>query len=53
MRENKSMKTAAPMGAPGQSGNRKHPVITSNTKGEMILVWTEGTGWKRGGSLAW
>ena len=22
-------------------------------RGETLLVWTEGTGWNRGGSLAW
>ena len=39
--------------APGQGTGRKHPVVAANDKGEMILVWTEGTGWKKGGSLAW
>jgi hypothetical protein len=22
-------------------------------RGETLLVWTEGTGWKKGGTLAW
>ncbi len=39
--------------APGETGKRKHPAIATNSKGETILVWTEGTGWKKGGSLAW
>jgi hypothetical protein len=39
--------------APGAAGRRKHPVIAANSRGEMMLVWTEGTGWKKGGSLAW
>jgi hypothetical protein len=39
--------------APGKSGNRRHPGLAFNKKGEMILVWTEGTGWQRGGSLHW
>ena len=39
--------------APGSSRNRKHPVITSNDRGETILAWTEGTGWSRGGGVAW
>lgn len=38
---------------PGAAGKRKHPVITTNGKGEILLVWTEGTGWQRGGALAW
>ena len=32
---------------------RKHPVAVANTKGETLLVWTEGTGWAKGGSVAW
>jgi hypothetical protein len=43
----------APIAAPGETGKRKHPGIATNARGETILVWTEGTGWKRGGSLAW
>lgn len=39
--------------APGSTGKRKHPAIAVNSRGETILVWTEGTGWKRGGWLAW
>jgi hypothetical protein len=43
-------KPAAP---PGAARGRKHPALTFNGKGEMILVWTEGTGWDRGGALVW
>ena len=34
---------------------RKHPVIaTSEVKGRRtLLAWTEGTGWQKGGALAW
>ena len=42
-----------PQPAPGSSRNRKHPALAFNTRGEMILVWTEGTGWQQGGALAW
>jgi hypothetical protein len=38
---------------PGGSSKRKHPAVTSNQRGEILLVWTEGTGWERGGALAW
>jgi hypothetical protein len=27
--------------------------VATNKKGEVILVWTEGTGWQKGGRLAW
>ena len=31
----------------------KHPALASNAKGEILLAWTEGTGWAKGGSVAW
>ncbi len=39
--------------APGDGKGRKHPRIAVNAKGKVLLAWTEGTGWQRGGSLAW
>lgn len=48
-----SRSAGTPIAAPGESKNRKHPAIAVNRTGEILLVWTEGTGWKRGGSLAW
>ena len=38
---------------PGVEGRRKHPVVATNRNGDILLVWTEGTGWQRGGALAW
>jgi hypothetical protein len=35
------------------TGVQKHPVVVSNNKGKTLLVWTEGTGWLKGGDLAW
>ena len=35
------------------SSSRKHPVIAVDAQGQTILVWTEGTGWKKGGDVAW
>jgi hypothetical protein len=31
----------------------KHPRVVANQRGETLVVWTEGTGWQRGGALAW
>ena len=45
-------KTSAPMTPLGGS-NQKHPAVAINAKGEVLLAWTEGTGWQRGGDLAW
>ncbi len=42
-----------PVAPAGGTGNRKHPAVAANARGETILVWTEGTGWQKGGSLAW
>jgi hypothetical protein len=42
-----------PKAVPGEGRNRKHPALAINKMGDMIIVWTEGTGWNRGGDLAW
>jgi hypothetical protein len=42
-----------PFAASGSGGARKHPVLAGNDRGETILAWTDGTGWKRGGTFAW
>ena len=46
-------RTEGPFAAPGEGGFRKHPVLAVNSRGETILAWTDGTGWKRGGTFAW
>jgi hypothetical protein len=38
---------------PPGSGKRKHPVIAANKNGATLFVWTDGTGWERGGALVW
>jgi hypothetical protein len=45
--------TMQPISAPGGVKGRKHPRVAMNESGELLFVWAEGTGWKRGGSLAW
>jgi len=44
---------AKPIAAPGEGKGRKHPRLAVNSRGETLLLWTEGTAWQRGGSLAW
>jgi hypothetical protein len=46
-------KRSLPVAASGASHNRKYPAVAGNAQGETILVWTEGMGWDKGGSLAW
>jgi hypothetical protein len=48
-----TMETTRIIGAPGAGQDRKHPAIAGNARGETLLVWTEGTGWQKGGSLSW
>ena len=42
-----------PIAAPGEAKGRKHPRLAVNEEGKVLLVWTEGTGWQKGGSLAY
>ncbi len=42
-----------PVPAPGPAASRKYPSIAVNSRGQTLLAWTEGTGWKKGGSVAW
>jgi hypothetical protein len=32
---------------------QKYPALALNSEGELLLAWTEGMGWKRGGSVHW
>lgn len=39
---------------PVSIGDRaKHPALAVNLRGEALCVWAEGTGWQKGGSIAW
>jgi hypothetical protein len=51
--ENLNQPNSTPLSVPGEGKGRKHPHIAIAPNGEMLMVWTEGTGWQRGGSLAW
>lgn len=44
---------AAKTSAPGPAGNRKHPRLAQNERGEVLLVWAVVQGWAKAGSLAW
>ena len=43
----------APFGMPGDGNNRKHPALASNNKGQVVVAWTEDTGWNKGGIVRW
>lgn len=42
-----------PKAVPAHADSAKHPALAVNKDGNVIVVWTEGTGWNRGGTLAW
>ena len=35
------------------AGKAKHPALAVNSRGETLVAWDIGTGWNRGGELAW
>ncbi|MGH9666003.1 MAG: sialidase family protein [Bryobacteraceae bacterium] len=48
-----SGKAGAAVGAPGAADDRRYPALAINSRGDTLLAWTEGMGWKKGGSAAW
>ena len=46
----KTGKVSSPVSPETQA---KHPVAIGNARGEVLLAWAEGTGWNKGGSVAW
>jgi len=47
-----ALKSAPPTAPPGD-GSRKHPRLAVNGKGQALVAWAEGTGWNKGGAVAW
>jgi hypothetical protein len=45
-------KAVAPA-SPTAPGKGRHPAIAVNKAGETLVVWSEGTGWQRGGEVGW
>jgi len=39
--------------APGSDRARRHPCLAVNSRGDVLLAWSEGTAWQRGGAVAW
>jgi hypothetical protein len=42
-----------PHDVPGASRGSKHPTIALDNEGNALLAWAVGTGWEKGGSVAW
>jgi hypothetical protein len=43
--------SVAPVAGNGSGG--KHPSVAVNSRGESVAAWAVGTGWNKGGSVAW
>ena len=51
--DKKTRLAGTPVAPPGTGTGRKHPALTATSDGRVLLVWDEGTGWQKGGALAW
>jgi len=49
----KTRTVSVPVAVGGSGSKRRHPSLAVNAAGDRLLAWTEGTGWARGGTLAW
>src|SRR5437868_6296384 len=47
----KTMKVSKTI-SPIRGAARKHPVALANANGDTLFLWTEGTGWAKGGAVA-
>jgi len=48
-----NLSNTVPITSPQEGKGCKHPRIAIGSDGTTLMVWSEGTGWGRGGSLAW
>ena len=51
--DSKTLRAGEPIAPPGRGNTRKHPTLAINKNGDALFAWSEGTGWKKGGSVAW
>ncbi len=49
----KAGKPGAVMTVAAAAAGSKHPTIAVNAAGEFLIAWSEGTGWNKGGAIAW
>ena len=52
-RVDEAARATPPIEASGSTGKRRHPTLAINDRGEILLVWSEGTAWQKGGAVAW
>lgn len=39
--------------SPSGGGRQRFPAVAVNQKGDVLVAWAEGTGWNKGGTVAW
>jgi hypothetical protein len=39
--------------SPRNEGRQRFPAVAVSGKGEVLVAWAEGTGWNKGGTVAW
>ena len=44
---------ATALAADERTEGQKYPALAMNARGDLLLAWTEGMGWNKGGALAW
>ena len=49
----KAGKPGPAMTVAAAAAGSKHPTIAVNAAGEFVIAWSEGTGWNKGGVIAW
>jgi hypothetical protein len=45
--------TDRPHDVPGAERGSKHPAVAVDKDGNVLIAWAVGTGWQKGGSIAW
>ena len=51
--DRRSTQLGAIITAPAGSRNQKYPTVAVDAQGRVLLAWTEGMAWQRGGDLVW
>ena len=49
----RDIRVGRPRDVPGAERDAKHPTVAVDRQGKFLIAWAEGTGWERGGSVAW
>ena len=51
--DGKASKRSQPIAASETPARRKHSYLATNSSGQTLMIWIEGSGWQKGGTLSW